>query len=318
LDAVKANFERRVSAHGGDDAARKSAADDIYALRWGPTRVPIYNLLLLATIIEPDKRAGILAVTRWLASDANVPVNGRDVSGTTAIHHSISTKPAFDPEFAQILLDAGGDVMIRNRYGETAVFEAGKIFESHKADVVEKATTAIKWYLTHGGSVDIKDNDGMSARGMLEDSRVVHSRRGGATVAKLYQMIEVEDRRRRVKDGRCCTFCGLEPPKDAPLLSPTNSISFLENYHRNCKVMSKQVESKDGQPIEAGDTVFTKIRGGKREGKVEHVIADEEDLKEAGGVGVRIVNPPKVVFTDQHGHKVAHNPGTLTHMEGSG
>jgi hypothetical protein len=33
--------------------------------------------------------------------------------------------------------------------------------------------------------------------------------------------------------------------------------------------MSGQVEDKQGNPIEVGDTVFTKIRGGKREGEVK-------------------------------------------------
>jgi hypothetical protein len=32
--------------------------------------------------------------------------------------------------------------------------------------------------------------------------------------------------------------------------------------------MSGQVEDKKGNPINEGDTVFTKIRGGKREGEV--------------------------------------------------
>jgi hypothetical protein len=32
--------------------------------------------------------------------------------------------------------------------------------------------------------------------------------------------------------------------------------------------MSGKVEDKKGNPIEEGDTVFTKIRGGKREGEV--------------------------------------------------
>jgi hypothetical protein len=32
--------------------------------------------------------------------------------------------------------------------------------------------------------------------------------------------------------------------------------------------MSGKVEDKKGNPIEVGDTVFTKIRGGKREGEV--------------------------------------------------
>jgi hypothetical protein len=32
--------------------------------------------------------------------------------------------------------------------------------------------------------------------------------------------------------------------------------------------MSAQVEDKKGNPIDEGDRVFTKIRGGKREGEV--------------------------------------------------
>lgn len=32
--------------------------------------------------------------------------------------------------------------------------------------------------------------------------------------------------------------------------------------------MSGQVQDKKGNPINEGDTVFTKIRGGKREGEV--------------------------------------------------
>jgi hypothetical protein len=34
------------------------------------------------------------------------------------------------------------------------------------------------------------------------------------------------------------------------------------------KIMPGKVEDKQGYPIEAGDTVYTKIRGGKREGQV--------------------------------------------------
>jgi hypothetical protein len=36
--------------------------------------------------------------------------------------------------------------------------------------------------------------------------------------------------------------------------------------------MSGQVEDKKGNPIEDGDTVFTKIRGGKREGDVSFLV----------------------------------------------
>ncbi|KAE9370854.1 hypothetical protein N431DRAFT_484985 [Stipitochalara longipes BDJ] len=75
--------------------------------------------------------------------------------------------------------------------------------------------------------------------------------------------------------------------------------------------MSGKVEDKSGNPIEVGDTVFTKIRGGKREGEVDKIVMTEDEAKSE-----EVKNPPKVLFKDQHGHHVAHNPGTLEIVEG--
>ncbi|PMD54028.1 uncharacterized protein K444DRAFT_570555 [Hyaloscypha bicolor E] len=76
--------------------------------------------------------------------------------------------------------------------------------------------------------------------------------------------------------------------------------------------MSGKVEDKKGNPIEVGDTVFTKIRGGKREGEVDKIVMTEKEAKNEV-----VKNPPKVLFKDQHGHYVAHNPGTLEVVEGN-
>ncbi|KIM83461.1 hypothetical protein PILCRDRAFT_819708 [Piloderma croceum F 1598] len=78
---------------------------------------------------------------------------------------------------------------------------------------------------------------------------------------------------------------------------------------------STDIKDKEGEAIHAGDTVYTKIRGGGREGEVETVYDKSGGVVEGSGEGVRIdvKHPPKVVFTDQHGHQVSHNPGTLTH-----
>ncbi|MCJ1303181.1 hypothetical protein MMC08_005989 [Hypocenomyce scalaris] len=67
------------------------------------------------------------------------------------------------------------------------------------------------------------------------------------------------------------------------------------------------LEEKHGNRIQEGDTVSTAYRGGKREGLVEAVVTDAEQAKQED-----VKNPPKVVFPDQHGHRVAHNPETLT------
>ncbi|KAH8588034.1 hypothetical protein B0O99DRAFT_377612 [Bisporella sp. PMI_857] len=74
--------------------------------------------------------------------------------------------------------------------------------------------------------------------------------------------------------------------------------------------MSTQVEDKKGNVIDKGDRVFLKIRGGKREGEVEEIVTTHEEAKKEN-----VKNPPKVVFHDQHGHKVAHNPGTLENLD---
>ncbi|KAK3076570.1 hypothetical protein LTS18_012654, partial [Coniosporium uncinatum] len=70
--------------------------------------------------------------------------------------------------------------------------------------------------------------------------------------------------------------------------------------------MSDQVKSKEGEPINEGDHVLTKIRGGRREGdvslspphldhsyihrrsQVDKIVTTQEDADEAG-----VKNPPK-------------------------
>ncbi|EHK97713.1 hypothetical protein GLAREA_10004 [Glarea lozoyensis ATCC 20868] len=74
--------------------------------------------------------------------------------------------------------------------------------------------------------------------------------------------------------------------------------------------MASQVQDKNGNAIDEGDRVFTKIRGGKREGEVEDIVTTQEEAQKE-----KVKNPPKVVFHDQHGHKVAHNPGTLENLD---
>jgi len=80
---------------------------------------------------------------------------------------------------------------------------------------------------------------------------------------------------------------------------------------------SEDIKDKEGKPIHAGDTVYTRIRGGGREGKVEAVYDKSGNVVEGSDeeVHIDVKHPPKVVFTDQHGHQVSHNPGTLTHPE---
>ncbi|OIW26418.1 hypothetical protein CONLIGDRAFT_683401 [Coniochaeta ligniaria NRRL 30616] len=74
--------------------------------------------------------------------------------------------------------------------------------------------------------------------------------------------------------------------------------------------MPNDVKDKNGEPIKEGDEVFTKIRGGTHTGTVEKIVTTKEEAEKEG-----VKNPPKVLYTDQHGHHVNHNPGTLQHTE---
>ncbi|OJJ57776.1 hypothetical protein ASPSYDRAFT_47001 [Aspergillus sydowii CBS 593.65] len=69
---------------------------------------------------------------------------------------------------------------------------------------------------------------------------------------------------------------------------------------------TSKIQDKNGQPIQEGDYVFTRVRGGSHQGKVQKIVTDEEEAEQED-----VKNPPKVIYSDQHGHRVAHNPGTL-------
>ncbi|KAF5724793.1 lipase [Fusarium mundagurra] len=72
--------------------------------------------------------------------------------------------------------------------------------------------------------------------------------------------------------------------------------------------MASNIEDKNTEPINKGDHVWTRIRGGRHEGDVERIVTTAKDAEKE-----EVKNPPKVLFEDQHGHRVAHNPGTLEH-----
>ncbi|KAL4771419.1 hypothetical protein BDW60DRAFT_208072 [Aspergillus nidulans var. acristatus] len=40
--------------------------------------------------------------------------------------------------------------------------------------------------------------------------------------------------------------------------------------------------------------------------QIEKIVTDEAEAEQED-----VKNPPKVIYNDQHGHRVAHNPGTL-------
>ncbi len=198
LDSVITNYSaqvKRLMEHGLEfEAAHKGVASDLYGLRWGPTEVPIYNLLGLFSQIFPDHRLKYHAFAEFFI-EAKVPVDGKDLSGTTALSHCFSTKPSFDLEYAQILHNAGGDVNSRNRFGATVAHEIVMVY-GNEPEVLSRATAALEWFLTHGGSVDIADGDGMAARALV------------SRFPPLAAVVQKEDARRKAAGPSCCSLCG--------------------------------------------------------------------------------------------------------------
>ncbi|KAH9481904.1 hypothetical protein JR316_0006434 [Psilocybe cubensis] len=207
FDYVSLDFSRRIAEQMmtlGREKAFSAAAEQYYNLRWGPTETPIYNLLGLAMQLVPSQKEAHFQLAR-LFIKAKVPVDGTDLSGTTALSHCFSTKPSFELEYAQLLYDAGGDVNHRNRYGGIVAEEIIKIYDHHDREVVRKATAALEWFLNHGGNVDIADGDGYTPRDMCK--------RLAGRVPALLSLVEKEDEKRKAKGNSCCSLCGRDEEK---------------------------------------------------------------------------------------------------------
>jgi MYND finger len=144
-------------------------------------------------MIWPVRREKLLDVARWLVS-IGVPVDGKDLSGTTALSHSISTKPAFDPEFAEMLIHANGDINARNRYGATCAHEICMVW-SPDPNAVERASKALQFFLSHGGDPNIRENDGITAFAAMQ-----------APWLSGMKQLALEEEAHRRKEG--CAFCG--------------------------------------------------------------------------------------------------------------
>ena len=176
--------EPRVYPHAMTPA-RAAAIHELSTLRWSPARLPVYNVILALIHLYPLTRNARLAMARWLAFIADVPVHGVDASGATALMRSISTKPYCDTGFAETMLFAGADmyredeVNRMNRWGETAAAEilqpgpgAGEGGKGRKAE------RALRWWVRHGGNLDRKDLSGFSPRMVLQRLRTRGMRDG--------------------------------------------------------------------------------------------------------------------------------------------
>ncbi|KAF9456439.1 hypothetical protein BDZ94DRAFT_355793 [Collybia nuda] len=209
LMMVRADYLGRVAVGdeflGSMEASQLSAANDIYRMRWGSIKVPLYNLLGLFIGLRPGMRIAYLDLARFFINDACVPVTGGDMSGTTALSHSFSTKSGLDFEYAQMLYDAGGELNNRNRHGATVAHEIIQIFEPQNKQAVNEAKRAFSWFLSHGGNIDIADTDGYTVRQTMHNLKHM--------LGDFLKIAESEDRRRAARSDVCCTTCGREDKK---------------------------------------------------------------------------------------------------------
>jgi hypothetical protein len=200
FDAVSNYVNTMISSLGGTEEARTTLRNDLYEKRWGPTKTPIYAVLLPALHMLPAKKEELLGIVRFLAQDIKVPVEGKDVLGCTAMYWAISTKPYVQPEFAQILFDVGASVNTKNRFNATAATEIGQ------ADIHQDTTRNVrmmKWYVEHGGDVEFKDTDGMSVKTLVE-----------MLSGKVPGMAEVIKNGRGPRNEAQCTTCGRSPQEE--------------------------------------------------------------------------------------------------------
>ena len=73
LSAFEEYFRGRVQHFEG---RKYEAAQEIFRLKWGPTRIPIYTVLLAFTVLKNDFRQRYIAIATWLVDTAKVPVDG--------------------------------------------------------------------------------------------------------------------------------------------------------------------------------------------------------------------------------------------------
>jgi hypothetical protein len=77
--------------------------------------------------------------------------------------YSISTKPYLNVEMANILLEAGGNTNHRNRYGCVAAHDI-VMAKDYSPEGKKKTLDALKYFVEHGGDVNIADGDGLTSK----------------------------------------------------------------------------------------------------------------------------------------------------------
>ena len=73
LTAFQEHFQGRVEHF---DGKRHEAAQELFKIKWGPTRISVYVVLLAFTRVNPELRYKYISIAEWLVDTAKVPVDG--------------------------------------------------------------------------------------------------------------------------------------------------------------------------------------------------------------------------------------------------
>lgn len=222
LSTIKADFNDRVST-----SSLEIARATLAAITYGPGKIPLYNYLLQLMHLNPPSRSLYISAIKFLAEDAKVPVDNPDASGTTALMWCLSTKPYFEPEIAQILLSAGGNINHRNRYGCVAAHDA-VMARDFSFQGKRKTCAAVKFFVERGGDLDVECGDGTTPRGIAGKVQRLVPELG--RLAKGAAKVE----------GAACGACGLRGGK----LLTCGKCGVRRYCDRTCQVNEWKVHRK--------------------------------------------------------------------------
>ena len=133
--------------------------------QWGYLTLVVAGSQRVAFIGNQEQGAplGHAKIIRLLI-EKGAPVNGGDICGLTAVHHSATNN--VNPVVLRALLEGGADPNARNRYGHVALQGA----------LMENQVSTIDLLMEFGADLDILDGDNVAPKGLLRGTTPeVHS-----------------------------------------------------------------------------------------------------------------------------------------------